>query len=94
MRGPSRPRRGDELRDIIIIEDGSVLIEDDKILRVGPTRQVENVAAAKTHPATANAEIPDSSVPTVQPSATIEPQPCSTPPSTAVIVFRTVRPEI
>lgn len=47
LRGPAGLRRGEALRDLGVIEDGSVLIEDGKIACVGPTRRVENLAAAR-----------------------------------------------
>src|SRR5688572_28537737 len=59
-----------------------------------PSHTPPNTAAANTHPDTANAEIPDSSVPTVQPSANIDPHPIAIPPSSAVDVPRSVNGEI
>ena len=47
LRGPS-PRRGLQLSDLAIIPDGSLLIRDDKIVEVGTTRRIENVAAARS----------------------------------------------
>lgn len=47
LQGGSAPRRGPEMRDLSVIPDGSVLISDGHIVRVGPTRQVENVAEAR-----------------------------------------------
>ena len=47
LRGPS-PRRGLQLSDLAIIPDGSLLIRDDKIVEVGPTRRIENLAAARS----------------------------------------------
>jgi imidazolonepropionase len=47
MRGPSGPRRGADLGQLNIIEDGCVLVEDGRILEVGPSRRVENLAAAR-----------------------------------------------
>jgi imidazolonepropionase len=47
IRGPSGPRRGDALRDLGIIEDGAVLIINGVIDNVGPTRRIENLAAAR-----------------------------------------------
>jgi imidazolonepropionase len=47
LRGPAGPRRGPELRNPGIIQDGSVLIADGIIREVGPTRRVENLAAAR-----------------------------------------------
>lgn len=48
LRGVSFPRRGAALRNLSIIEDGSILIEDGKIRDVGPTRRIENLAAARS----------------------------------------------
>ena len=53
LRGPSGPRRGEGLRSIGLIEDGSVLINDGIITSVGPTRRVENLGEAR------NAEVID-----------------------------------
>ena len=41
------PRRGIQHRELGVIIDGSVLIEDEKIHSVGPTRRIENLAAAR-----------------------------------------------
>ncbi len=46
LRGAGSPRRGTALRNLSIIEDGSILIEDGKICAVGPTRRIENLALA------------------------------------------------
>lgn len=50
LRGASFPRRGSALRNLSIIEDGSILIEDGKIREVGPTRRLENLAIARKAP--------------------------------------------
>jgi imidazolonepropionase len=47
LRGANSPRRGNDLSQLHIIEDGAILIGDGKILEVGPSRRVENLAAAK-----------------------------------------------
>ena len=47
LRGPARARRGAELRDLAIIPDGALLIRDGRIAEAGPTRRVENLAAAR-----------------------------------------------
>ena len=47
MRGSKVPRRGAELKELGIISDGSLLIKDGVIDQVGPTRRVENLAAAR-----------------------------------------------
>jgi len=46
LRGSHAPRRGSELNQLNIIPDGSLLIRDGVLLEVGPTRRVENLAAA------------------------------------------------
>ena len=43
LHGPSGVRRGAALNDLGIIEDGSVLIQDGRIVSVGPTRRLENL---------------------------------------------------
>jgi imidazolonepropionase len=47
LHGPTGPRRGDALRDLGIIEDGSLLITNGIISSVGPTRRIENLAEAR-----------------------------------------------
>ena len=47
LRGPSGPRRGADLRNLGIIQDGAVLIVDGLIREVGPSRRVENLALAR-----------------------------------------------
>jgi len=47
LRGACFPRRGSALRNLSIIEDGSILIEDGKVRDVGPTRRIENLAIAR-----------------------------------------------
>ena len=47
LRGAATPRRGAELRELGLIPDGTVLIKDGLIDCVGPTRRVENLAAAR-----------------------------------------------
>src|SRR5271169_1547449 len=48
LRGPSGPRRGAELRNLGVIEDGAVLISDGIIQQIGPSRRVENLAVARS----------------------------------------------
>ena len=43
LRGPQRMRRGTELADLAVIEDGSLLIRDGLITQVGSTRRLENL---------------------------------------------------
>jgi len=50
LHGPSDVRRGANLRNLHIIEDGSVLIRDGKIASVGPTRRIENLKEARAAP--------------------------------------------
>jgi imidazolonepropionase len=47
LRGANGPRRGHDLSQLHIIEDGAILIGDGKILEVGPSRRVENLSAAR-----------------------------------------------
>ena len=47
LRGPSAPRRGAQLRDLGVIQDGAVLIEGGVIRQVGPGRRIENLALAR-----------------------------------------------
>jgi len=47
LRGASGPRRGADLRSLGIIQDGAVLIVDGRIIEVGPSRRLENLAIAR-----------------------------------------------
>jgi imidazolonepropionase len=47
VRGSKAPRRGEQMRDLGVILDGAVLIRDGVLEEVGPTRRVENLAAAR-----------------------------------------------
>jgi len=47
LRGPSGPRRGANLRNLGIIQDGAVLVIDGVIREVGPSRRIENLALAR-----------------------------------------------
>ncbi len=47
LRGRSGPRRGDALKDLGIIQDGAVLIQDGVIVALGPTRRIENLSEAR-----------------------------------------------
>ena len=47
LRGPSAPRRGADLQNPGIIQDGAVLIADGMIAEVGPSRRIENLRAAR-----------------------------------------------
>jgi imidazolonepropionase len=47
LRGPSGPRRGSDLQELAIIENGSVLIENGLIYCIGPTRRIENLKESR-----------------------------------------------
>jgi imidazolonepropionase len=47
LRGPQRPRRGVELQQVQSISDGALLIRNGVCAEVGPSRRVENLAAAR-----------------------------------------------
>ncbi|MCW5980464.1 MAG: amidohydrolase family protein [Bryobacteraceae bacterium] len=47
LRGPSGPRRGSAMRELGLFQDGALLISDGVIQDVGPSRRVENLAAAR-----------------------------------------------
>jgi imidazolonepropionase len=47
MRGPAGPRRGADLRNLGIIQDGAVLIADGLIRDVNTTRRLDNLAQAR-----------------------------------------------
>jgi len=47
LRGPSGPRRGDDVRNLGLIQDGAVLIVDGLIQEVGSSRRLENLALAR-----------------------------------------------
>jgi len=47
LRGPSGPRRGRALRELAIIPDGALLIQDGVIREVGASRRVEMLAEAR-----------------------------------------------
>ena len=47
LRGPNGPRRGADLKNLGIIQDGAVLIVDGRIEDVGASRRVENLALAR-----------------------------------------------
>lgn len=48
LRGPSSPRRGKEIQDLAIVEDGALLLENGLILEVGPTRRLEHLVSARS----------------------------------------------
>jgi imidazolonepropionase len=47
LRGPKGPRRRPDVNELGVIQDGAVLIRDGVLVEVGPTRRVENLAAAR-----------------------------------------------
>jgi imidazolonepropionase len=47
LHGPPGIRRGQDMNDLGLIEDGSVLIRNDQIAAVGPTRRLENLREAR-----------------------------------------------
>src|SRR5579864_999443 len=47
LRGTSGPRRGTDLRNLGIIQDGAVLIVNGQIEEIGPSRRVENLRQAR-----------------------------------------------
>ncbi len=47
LRGPSGPRRGADLRNLGLIQDGAVLIVDGLIREVGSSRRLENLALSR-----------------------------------------------
>ncbi|MCX6625132.1 MAG: imidazolonepropionase [Acidobacteria bacterium] len=47
LHGPSGARRGSAMRDLGIVTDGALLIENGHIVEVGTSRRIENLAAAR-----------------------------------------------
>lgn len=47
LRGPAGPRRGTQLRELALVENGAMLIEDGVITHIGPSRRVENLNHAQ-----------------------------------------------
>lgn len=47
LRGPSAPRRGGELSELGIVNDGAVLVRDGKIVNAGRAAEVESLNAAR-----------------------------------------------
>src|SRR4029077_14100337 len=47
LHGPPGPRRGADLRNLGLIQDGAVLIADGLIREIGPSRRVENLALSR-----------------------------------------------
>lgn len=47
LRGSGTPRRGAELGDLSIIENGAMLVENGRVTAVGPASRIENLTAAR-----------------------------------------------
>ncbi|HYL35884.1 MAG TPA: imidazolonepropionase [Bryobacteraceae bacterium] len=47
LRGPAGPRRGADLRNLGLIQDGAVLVVDGLVHEVGSSRRLENLALAR-----------------------------------------------
>ncbi|MCI0486892.1 MAG: imidazolonepropionase [Blastocatellia bacterium] len=47
LAGPARPRTGEEMRTLGIIEDGAALVRDVEIIASGPTSEIEPMADAR-----------------------------------------------
>ncbi len=47
LRGRNTPRRGADLNDLGLIQDGAVLIRGGIVEQAGPTRRIENLASAR-----------------------------------------------
>ncbi|MFP3872008.1 MAG: imidazolonepropionase [Candidatus Aenigmatarchaeota archaeon] len=41
LKGPDRPRRGDEMQDTGKVEDGAIAVKNDKVLAAGSTEEIE-----------------------------------------------------
>lgn len=47
LRGETTPRRGPAMRELGLVDDGAVLIVNGTVHEIGPTRRLENLAAAR-----------------------------------------------
>lgn len=47
VRGPAHPRRGEEMRQLGIIPNGSMIIRDGRIDHIGPTTRIDNLVSAR-----------------------------------------------
>jgi imidazolonepropionase len=48
LAGPTRARRGAEMRDLATIEDGAMLVRDDSIAALGPRAEIERLCGTDT----------------------------------------------
>ncbi|HEX3436238.1 MAG TPA: imidazolonepropionase [Pseudacidobacterium sp.] len=48
LAGPARPRVGPELRELSIVEDGTMFVQDRHIVAVGPRSEIESLATGDT----------------------------------------------
>src|SRR5258708_37531423 len=46
LAGPQRPRTGNDMRDLAMIQDGAMLIEEGRIKRVGARSEIEPLIEA------------------------------------------------
>jgi imidazolonepropionase len=46
LAGPQRPRVGDELRELAIVKDGGMLVEDGRVVKTGPSDEIEKALPA------------------------------------------------
>jgi len=48
LAGPKRPRIGAEMRELAIVNDGGMLIQDGRIVQIGPSDEIEKALPADT----------------------------------------------
>jgi imidazolonepropionase len=48
LAGPKRPRMGDELGELAILKNGGMLVEDGKIVKIGPSGEIEKALPPDT----------------------------------------------
>src|SRR2546421_4219497 len=46
LAGVKRPRVGGEMRELSIIRDGAMLVQDDRIVKIGPSDEIEKALPA------------------------------------------------